>query len=71
MFTNRKERSNRAGDEYGPMGTRTMKKKAADKVKERAEGKKGKLKSVFNSLKPSQAMQGTTAILENVLLLCF
>lgn len=31
MFTNRKERSNRAGDEYGPMGTGTVKKKQLTK----------------------------------------
>lgn len=52
-------------------GHRDYEKKAADKVKEHPEGKQGKLKSVFNSLKPSQAVQGTAAILENVSLLCF
>lgn len=53
------------------MGTRTRKKKttkAADKVKEHPEGKKGKLNQCL-TLKSSAAMQGTTAILENVLLM--
>lgn len=48
MFTNIKGQSSKAGDEEFD-GTRTMKKKkkAANKVKEHPEGKKGKLNQCF------------------------